>query len=92
LLICTYFLIHFYVNQEDKDLALCKKDSYTIKCYSDESFQTLKEQIPCSTDEDCINLTNFCSPGIPTLAFCVGFDIFCGKDKICKGCCPNFSS
>ncbi len=87
---CTYLLIHF---DENQDLKICR-NPYTIKCYDYESLpqKLLKEKIPCSTDKDCLNLSEFCTPGIPTLANCIGFDIFCGKDNTCKGCCPESGS
>jgi len=80
-------------SEKNKISTICEKP-YTIKCYDYESLpqKLIKEKIPCSTDKDCLNLSDFCAPGIPSLADCIGFDIFCGEDNTCKGCCPKAGS
>ncbi|MBN1157423.1 hypothetical protein JXA85_07405 [Candidatus Woesearchaeota archaeon] len=91
-LLLASILLSTYFNK-DQDLTICR-NPYTIKCYDYESSpeKVLKEQITCSTNEDCLNLTAICAPGMPAFADCIGFNKFCGEDNTCKCCCPDAGS
>ncbi len=68
----------------------CSSD-YTISCQvnaGQKLIEVTKESILCSSDSDCsiTNISNFCSPGFPSILKCSGEMYYCGDDGLCKRC------
>ena len=77
-------------SQKTTDYSECLSH-YTVSCFSMATNEAAKENIICSSDNDCSpeNMTRVCKPGAPSLLKCIGAKYYCGEQGYCQGCdCP----